>query len=414
MKRRVLLALILLAGCPVRAFAGGGPTMDATVTLWGAGSYRDPVDSAVNPNNTVFRLPQWLGTLEGRSEVRLTGEQVTVVVRPKLVLSADATTAAAGAASRSATSSEVIWTEAFATYTPFDAVAVTYGLQNFQWGPAEAAGPSNRIFRDTIQAKEVLYDVRGHHLLRLNVTPHRDWTEVFLLELSGNGEPAFEAGESFAHQALLKSEYVWNGGADYGGLVVGWREHAGGWLGEYLSVGLTDGLSGYLDASHQQGSLAWYPDRGFSQSRASESRIYTFLVAGLRYAFESGNDARLEWVFQEAGYSAAEVGDAWDTLRSSPQALGYAQQSGLEFPGRQYLHASLRVPDAFRVKDWTLYARCLVSLQDGSVAAYGSTEAAVGGAGTVFAGIRITAGSAASELRGAVRTAITIGYRHAW
>lgn len=414
MKTTALLAAGLVALSPGLACAAAGLNPQLSLTLWSAGSYRNPDDSLVNPDNAVFRLPQWLGTGEARSDFRLAMEKLTIVARPKLVFSANHTTAADGSSARTDSSTEVIWSEAFATYPPSDTFAFTYGLQNFQWGPAEAACPSNRIFRDTVQTKDVLYDVRGHHLLRLNLTPERDWTEVLLLELFGNGEPEFEAGEAFAHKALLKSEYTWSGGADYGGLVIGWRERTGFWLGEYLSINLTDGLSAYIDASHQQGSLGWYPDVVFSQSRKSDSRIYSFAVAGVRYAFESGNDLRVEWVYQEAGYSADEVSDAWSILQGSPQSVVYYQQSGLEFVGRQYAFASLRIPDLLQIKDWVLYARFLVSLQDASVASYGSSEAALGGAGTVFASILVTSGSDASELRGAAGTAITIGYRHAW
>jgi hypothetical protein len=411
---RAWVAAALLALLPVVARADTDAKAEASLTLWTAAGYHDPVDSAVNPGNAVYRLPQWLGAAEARTDVRLAWRAATLVARPKLVLSADYASTVGGAASRSDSSATVLWPEVFATWAAADRLAVTYGLQNFQWGPAEAAGPSNRIFRDTVQAKDVLYDVKGHHLLRVNLTPERDWTEVLLLEITGNGDPEFEAGEPFSHKALLKSELAWNGSADYAGFVVGWREGTGAWLGEYLSIGLTGGLSAYLDASHQQGSLAWYPDQGFSQSRKSESRIYTFSVAGLRYAFENGNDLRVEWVYQEAGYSADEIAEAWGILRESPQAPATARHAGLEFPGRQYAFASFRVPDLLGVKNWQAYARCLVSLQDGSLAAYLSTEAAVGGAGTAFAGIMATSGNEASELRGALGTAITIGYRHAW
>jgi hypothetical protein len=411
---RAPIAAALLALLPVVALAETDLKPEASLTVWAAAGHRVPVDSSLNPENAVLRLPQWLGTVETRTDVRLTWRAATLVARPKLVLSADYTDAVGEAASRTDTSATVVWPELFATYAAADRLAVTYGLQNFQWGPAEAAGPSNRIFRDTVQAKDVLYDVKGRHLLRVNLTPERDWTEVLLLEITGNGDPEFEAGEPFSHKALLKSELAWNGSADYAGFVVGWREGTGAWLGEYLSVGLTGGLSAYLDASHQQGSLAWYPDRGFAQSRKSDSRIYTFSVAGLRYAFENGNDLRVEWVYQEAGYSADETAAAWSILRDSPQAAATLQHSGLEFPGRQYAFASFRVPDLLAVKNWQVYARCLVSLQDGSLAAYLSTEAAVGSAGTAFAGVMMTGGSDASELRGALGTAITIGYRHAW
>lgn len=414
MKAELFLVASLLAAGQGQALANSGLNSEVSLTLWSAGSYRSPVNSDVNPDNVVLHMPQWLGTVEARPDLQLTWGKTIVVARPKLVFSADHVTSGGGDTARTSPTAEVNWTEAFVSYPPTEMLSITYGLQNFQWGPAESASPSNRIFRDTIQAKDALYDVEGRHLLRLNLTPERDWTEVFMLELPGRGEPEFEAGAEFAHQALVKSDYAWNGGADYAGLVTGWRAGAGFWLGEYLNIGLTDGLTAYFDASHQQGSLAWYPQESFAQSRKSESRIYTFSVVGLRYVFVNGDDLRVEWVFQEAGYTSDEVADAWSILRTSPQSLVYARQSGLDFPGRQYAFASLRVPDVFHTKDWIAYVRCLVSLQDVSVATYWSSEAAVGRAGTVFVGFLFTGGSEDSELRGLVGTAITIGYRHTW
>jgi hypothetical protein len=306
---------------------------------------------------------------------------------------------------------------------------MTYGLQSYQWGPAEAGSPSNRIFRETVRAQDVLYELKGHHLLRANFTPTQNWSEVALFEITDNGQAELEAEERFARKALLKSELSWGGGANYAGVVLGARERRGAWVGEYGSVEIVDGLSAYIDTSHEQGSLAWYPivessgaPTVLSQSKRDDAHINTFAVTGVRYAFESGSDLRAEWVFQEAGYTTDEVTRAWDAMTSSdpPQAvlapLNAARwaRNGLEFPGRHYALLSYRLPDAFNTKDWTLYFRALLSMQDWSSASYISSENAIGTNGTLFGSLSATAGRVDSELRGLVGTAITLGYRYAW
>lgn len=404
MKSRLFSALNLL---------GLALVPEASFTLWSAGSYRSLVDSALNPGNSVLHLPQFTGTAELRSDLKLSYDSLTFVARPKALFSADRVSADGVAASTDSTG-DATFTEVFLNWNVTSKLGLTYGLQNFQWGPAEAASPSNRIFRETVQLRDVLYDVKGHHLLRINFTPERDWTEVFMFEITGSGEPEFEVGEEFTRKALIKSEYAWSGGENYAGLVTGWRAGSGFWVGEYLNIKVTDGLSAYLDASHQRGSLAWYPTQGFAQSRRSGSRVFTFAVGGLRYAFENGNDLRAEWAFQEAGYTNEEINAAWTLVKGSPAFFAYSQQTGIEFPGRHYGLLSLRVPDAFSVKDWTIYGRCLASAQDASIAGYLSSEIAVSPAGTVFGAFLATGGRGPSELRGVLGTAVTLGYRHAW
>ena len=91
-----------------------------------------------------------------------------------------------------------------------------------------------------------------------------------------------------------------------------------------LNVEPLEGLSLYADASHEAGSLAWYPGRDptgrytvMSQSQRGKSRILTFLATGARYAFENGNDWRVEYLFQEAGWTRDERSRARRALKPS-------------------------------------------------------------------------------------------------
>ncbi len=400
---------------------------EPSTAAWGIFSERDVQEGSLNPRNSVARTPHQFASLELRPNWSLGNGTFKFTARPRFILEHQSVNAS-GTSSRY-TDAFLRWSEGFASWNATEAFSFAYGMQNFQWGPAESAGPSNRIFRDTVQVKDSFYVVNGKHLLRASYAPSNSFSEVLLLELSGNGDPEPEPYERHAKKALLKSELSWNGGSNYAGLVLGWRDRNGTWLGEYLSIEPLEGLSLYTDLSHQAGSLAYDPTQlaggrytVFSQSRRGENRLYTFAVTGARYAFENGNDWRVEYLFQEAGYSPAQTGEARAALLSadplqlvflSPKA-GAAARNGLDFPGRHYLYSSTRFPNSFGYRDCTLLARVLRSLQDSSTSLLASSESSVGDNGTFIVSLAASLGQEAGELKGAVDMGGTLAYRHAW
>ncbi|MGZ3695991.1 MAG: hypothetical protein ACXWQO_18110, partial [Bdellovibrionota bacterium] len=291
---------------------------------------------------------------------------------------------------------------------------------------------SNFIFHDKVLAKDQLFETRGKHLLRVNYTPLPQWSEVLLVEPTTNGEDEFEYGEKYSRKVLLKSEYSWAGGSSYAGLILGWRERFGKSLGEYASTEVLSGLDVYIDGHHHQQDLAYYPTSVptgpathvtlLAQSHREDPRFSHFLVAGARYSFGSGNEARLEGIYQSSGYSPEEILATWNALTLSsgrqllllPTNTQIASQNGLDFPGRRYAYLSFRFPDVLSVQDLTIYLRSLWSLQDHSNASYLSAEKSIGEHGTVFGNININSGSPATELRGLIRYSATAGYRQTW
>lgn len=423
--RGVALALALLL--PEASGAESLTTWDFSSALWVAGSHRELAESGANPQNQILKLPDREGIVEFRPDLRVTRSSLVFTARPRFIGTATKADVL-GVSQKTETEQELDWIDAYLSWSVADAWAVHYGIHNFQWGPAEAVSPSNRIFRDPVTVKDTLYTTAGRHLLRVNYTPSETWSQVFMAELSDNGEPEFEAEEDYARKALLKNEFSWAGGANYAGLVVGWREELGAWLGEYLNLELTDGLYFYFDASHQRGALAWYPTQSslgaivLNQAERESERIYSFVATGFRYAFENGSELRVEGIFQEQGYSSEQVAAGWTAATSLVPAqlvlrglnLKRLQSNGLEFPGQQYALVSLRIPDYLQVSEWMVYLRSLYSLQDESFLAYLSSEKSVGTSGTVFGSLSSAQGDEDSELRGFVHGSVLIGYRHAW
>src|SRR5262249_21698935 len=162
-------------------------------------------------------------------------------------------------------------------------------------------------------------------------------------------EAAFTMNQPFEHQVLLKSEHNWNSGADYAGITLNWRQISGNDWGEYFNLSLDNGWSFYAEANHTPGSHARYPtvQNGAGQSstalgqiRQAENKIYTQAVAGAKYSFIGGSDLRLEYVYDEASYTAydqnllrsALLSSSPVQLAASLQGLSTLESPGLEFP----------------------------------------------------------------------------------
>jgi hypothetical protein len=395
-------------------------TWRASVEWIGAARWTDPAETPLNPGNARFRIPQFRAQVEARPNVRVElGPRLTAVVRPRGLATTQAAWAT-GLPRTTGSDASANWTELFVNWRPTDVAHVTYGLQNFQWGPAELLAPSNSLFHETGVFRDQLYYVRGRHLLRVNLSAGRAWSLVALSELGSNGEAPFVAGERFRRQGQIKGEYSAPSGRGYLGLTAGGREGSPPWFGEYASYEVAGGLSAYVDATHAKGSRAWYPvalpDGGaaFVQSDLDGDRWRTLAVAGLRYTFVAGPDARLEYLHQDAGYRRHEIDLAALALATSPAAAGPFVAPGLEFLGRRLALVSLRVPDLPPRRQLALHGRYLRSLTDRSGVAFLTAGLDAADAVVLFASASVTHGSATAEFSRLARAGLVAGAVWTW
>jgi hypothetical protein len=381
-----------------------------------------PADTPLNPGNALLRIPQLWTQAEVRPHLRVDlGSRLTAVARPRGVANAQA--AWAGNLPRAdAHDTSANWTELYVNWRPVDLVQVTYGLQNFQWGPAELLAPSNRLFHETGVFRDQLYYVRGRHLLRVNLSPGRDWSAIAIAEVSENGEAPFIAREPFRRQGQVKVEYSAPTGRGYIGGTFGGREGGRPWFGEYASVSLTDGLSAYVDATHARGSRAWYPVAGadgwpaFVRRDLDSDAWRTLAVAGLRYTFVAGPDLRIEAVHQDAGYTKDELAlsAAAAGVAASREDLAPYVAPGLELTGRRLALVSLRVPDLPPHRHLMLHGRYLRSLTDGSGVAFLTASLDAADAVVLFASASLTHGSQTAEFSRLARGGAVFGTVWTW
>jgi hypothetical protein len=421
-----LLALAAPAAGPARAQDAVEPprrpavAWRASVEWIGAVRVTDPAETRLNPGNARFRIPQVGTQAEVRPNVRIElGRRITAVVRPRGLATAQAAWAT-GLPRTTDSQASANWTEAYLNWRPADSVQVTYGLQNFQWGPAELLAPSNRIFHETGVFRDQLYYVRGRHLLRVNLSSGRQWSLVGLAELTGNGEEPFVAAEPFRRQGQLKGEYAAASGRGYVGVTAGARQGSRPWFGEYASYELAAGLSAYADATHMRGSRAWYPvplpsgAATFVRRDLEADAWRTLAVAGVRYTFVAGPDARLEYLHQDAGYTGGEVDLTAAALGASPTQAAPFISPGLEFLGRRMALASLRVPDLPPNDRLALQGRYLRSLTDRSGVAFLTGTLDASDAVVLFASGSVTHGRETAEFSRLIRAGVAAGAVWTW
>ncbi len=379
----------------------------------------------------MLGLDTQTAAMDLRPNLKLDGGAFQIVARPQLKIKA-ARQKMNDVEESEHPHSSATWLEAYGVYTASDKVQVSYGAQNYQWGAAETLNPSNRIFHENLDSKGLVPTSQGRNIARVNISWTKNLTSVLMSETESNQNIAeFRADESFQTRALMKHELNWNSGADYFGVVYGAPETGSPWAGEYFNVSLFDGLAFYADAAHQKNSEAWYPVIELStvaagqkvinmrQSKLHDGKIYNLVVGGLRYSFEGGSDLRLEYLENSAGWSIDDNINAKGALDSKKflQLPDYKTnlrrilRPGLEYRGRRYGLVSLRVPDAMRVKDLTVYGRVMRSLVDGSSVAYGSLEFGFWSASTLLLSCYTTHGAPESDLRGLVASHVTAGLR---
>lgn len=419
--------LVLTAPWPARAAQETPPPPPPPVSWRGsvewiaAVRWTNPAETALNPDNMRFQIPQLRMSAEARPNIRFDlGTRLTAVIRPRALVNSE-TVWASGLPRQTGQDASANWTELYVNWRPTDGMQVTYGLQNFQWGPGELLAPSNRIFHETGAFRDQLYYVRGKHLLRVNLSAGREWSVVALAELTGNGEDPFAAGEPFRRQGQVKIEYAAPTGRGYLGATAGARDGTRPWFGEYGSIELVEGLSVYADASHTKGSRAWYPvalagGATFVRNGGQVDGWQTLALGGVRYTFIGGQDARVEFLHHDAGYTEEDFDLAAVAAGAATSAAQLAPyfSPGLEFTGRRFGLVSVLLPDLPPRERLTLQGRYLRSFTDGSGVAFVTTSLDAADAVVLFASASATHGSGTAEFSRLARAGAVAGVVWTW
>ena len=407
-----LMAILDLPWCPGAAAANQGWTFDHTQRLLLTATQSELIAELSNPENQTYELPTEVLSAEWRPEFRLLSPSKTsFILRPRLRLIDEIRDRESPRHQKSENDSEAYLNEAQLSLYHSQELQSVLGLQNFQWGPAELASPSNPFFRDLGLDKSIFYETRGKSLLRFNYSPSGQSSFIAIAEPLSNGErrPAFE--HDFKPRLALKAEFSDASQTNYLGLVFSGSADEGYEQGVYAHYEVLTALTAYFDAAIRQGSEIWHPETDalgkgrFSQSRQNSKDYNTCSVLGLRYVTLSGIDLRLEWYQDEEAWTGEERDRARWVLGSSPtQTNGelYVKPGSL-LPGRQFLYLAARVPDWGWSRDRTVSLRTLHSLSDQTTQAIALLE--------TFVNDHLSVSAAWIQSLGPLNGELTQGYR---
>ncbi len=369
------------------------------------------ISEQTNPDNQVYQLPHTIVSTELRPELKGSyGSRVRTVLRPRLVLEESFRQGTMPDYEQRANKNKIFVNEAHITIDHSPALQSTTGLQNFQWGPAELASPSNPLFRELGLDKSYSYETRGKALVRINYSPHPQFSVITIVEPVQNGEERPAWDRHFQQRGLIKTELSDSTQTNYLGLVVTASRNDRAQFGAYAHYELFIGFSSYMDFSSRQGSAVYFANfdeqgASFRQNRQQLTRWETSLVAGLRYVAENGWDYRLEAMRDDNAWTLDDRLSARSVLALAPTRanLQLYLQPGSLLPGQKFIYSSLRIPNWGPRDSLSLSLRTLHSEADHTARGFASLDSFIGNHFVMSAGMTSSWGRLNGELTQAYR-----------
>jgi hypothetical protein len=147
--------------------------------------------------------------------------------------------------------------------------------------------------------------------------------------------------------------------------------------------------------------------------------LRTTALGGLRYSFVNGNDLRLEYLFDEGGWTDDQLAlseRAALAALATGNSAGLAQflDPGFELLGRQLLYGSLLFPDLPPGERLNVQARYLYCLTDGSGTAFVTASYDASDSVAAFLSLSATHGPADGALSRLTRGTAALGATVSW
>lgn len=381
-------------------------------------------ESSMNLDNHIFKVSSSGATTDLRGDFQARySSWAKFILRPQLLYSRQEIRFPDTGDWERPTTSTARWTEAYSEIGIGDHISVAVGLQNYQWGPAELASPSNPIFHFNTSQRSLFYLENGRMISRLNLSMGQSWSAILLQEFLDNQTPFWAANRSFEKTSLAKLEYRSAENSNrYLGLVYGQEQGHILFSGLYANVPFLETFSTYVDARRTQGSIAYYPTEispgvdTLASDPALEKVQQTYAIFGFRH--EGDWDIRLEGLYNSAGYDDKQLKRAVKAS-SAPNPMQLYNVSlfsanGLELPGQRYVYSSLRIPNLGKKKDGTVMFHYFYSLQDYSNSLQVSLEKSLNSM-LVFSGEgTYNFGSQDTEMNLLAKSSCSIGLKAYW
>ena len=417
---------------------------------WTLGSVlTGPAAESTNVNNEAYRTPTeaYASLMRAEAKFRI-NTRLTFVIRPFFNVWYQRAYVKSAGLKRGNFRIASYLNEGFGSATLDENAQFSYGLQVYNWGPAELITPSNPFFYEANLERSNVLETRGRMLSRLNLTWGKNVTFTAMAEPDSNGASTLPGDRKFDRRALARLELSDDTQTNYVGLTGGGGEKSRPFFGGYFNLEAFEGFSIYADALVRQGSEAYYPKIAaplqpqvgvgvgagagagaggsgsgavageFVQSEVNSKEVYPLAVGGLRYAFENGADLRLEGLYEHAGYTKMQKDDALTlALEKSPnlpQNLAYYRSNGTLLTGRRFSYVSLRKADWGYKNGMSLSLRALTSLSDSSSRFLSLFESSITDSMTLLLYFSYAHGAQDTELNRGSKYSVTLGETYAW
>lgn len=345
----------------------------------GFGMVTEAADTDRNPDNRIMNLPRYTAALQVRPDLRLDRDRLSLSLQPRAEVYRESWTQGPKEG-MTQWRNETFIHQWLARWRCTDALYVSYGRENLQWGPSYLTSLSNPFFEDNGKSNPMA-EVAATDFARAVWVPSLTWT-VSLIANTARGRKEI-VDDKFRRTYALKTDYT--GSADYGSLILACRQDALDQVSGFYGRTVSDALLMYAEGILQRDTYGRYPQQtagllGYEMAvkdRSDAAWIGSFLT-GASYTLESGPTLTLEYLFYGPGYDSGEAQDFFDLqaraagqIRAGSalvplayQALGAAADPGLRFLRRNYLMVQYVQTDIADVINVTL--RGTQNLDDGS------------------------------------------------
>ena len=262
----------------------------------------------------------------------------------------------------------------------------SYGWENLQWGPSFLYSPSNPFFNDNGK-KDLVKDIEGKGFLKL----------VFVHDFSWSGSLIYNTDKGAFNESDFKKTYAlkidYSGDESYASVILSHTDNQKTRLGAFGGTTLSDAVIVYGEAAIQQGSLALFPVAvqgppawEMNAAKEDDHSLYTTLLLGIGYTFESGDSMTFEYLYYGQGYDSTEASNFYQLKNDAAafycsqtalsgygtQLLGKTAQNQLDFLRQNYLMVQYLNDDI--IDDVDLVSRVSFCLDDGSSRLYSSVS----------------------------------------
>jgi len=367
-----------------------------------------PAEAERNPDNRIMQLARYSTALHLRPDFKFSLQPLTLSLQPRVELQGERRQEGPGAG-QFQWSEEVFIHQGIGRLACTEALQLSYGRENLQWGPAALTSPSNPFFLDNGRANPKK-EAATMDFARTVWMPGAS-SSLSLIANTGDGRSEL-ADNGFSGAWAIKVDN--NGARAYGSLILAAGPRGGRQIDGYYGRTLSEAWLVYAEGALLQDYGGWYPEPeagplGIAMLPPGDKDSWDAVILwGGAYTLELGPTLSAEYLWYGPGYDRDQAEDffalqarAARTLDpASPLTpLGYGALArtadrGLRFLRRNYLLLQYLQSDIAGVLNLTL--RWTQNLDDNSGRLTGIGEWSLGDHLQLFA--------VATANRGASRT----------